>query len=225
MCFYTVCFVCFFFPAPAGTAASIAILRDALSGTDRRFHRFPNCECNKISSFRVFFPSLFVTPPTLQPKRRPKSHVAPHRLPDNPSSDIRPLPLDTAAGGSGNGQRFRNTAPVSPVLLPSRTEAVPLHGNPVKKNRKHRPAAGRNYHNNQCKLFLKGQYQAFGGGPERIDPESGCSIRHRNGCQDSGRGECRSRTSPDRIGGYEKRRARFSLTLLISKWHELESNQ
>ncbi len=136
MCFYTVCFVCFFFPAPAGTAASIAILRDALSGTDRRFHRFPNCEYNKISSFRVFFPSLFVTlfvtPPTLQPKRRPELHVVPHRLPDNPKSDISPLPLDTAAGGSGNGQRFRNTAPVSPVLLPSRTEAIPLHGNPVK---------------------------------------------------------------------------------------------
>ena len=129
--FYTVCFVCPLFPAPAGTAAAIAILRDAMPGIGRRTS-FQTANVIKFPHSAFFFPSLFVAPPTLQPKRRPESHVAPHRLPDNQKSDISPLPLDTAAGGSGNGQRFRNTAPVSPGLLPDRTEAVPLHGNPVK---------------------------------------------------------------------------------------------
>lgn len=126
---------------------------------DRPSHLVPNCECNKISSLRVFFPFTFRCPahsPAQTPARIARCAASASRQPK--------IRHQSSTAGHGS-RRFREWP-----KIPQHGSCIPRfasrpHGSrpssrkPRERNRKHRPAAGRNYHDNQCKLFLKGQYQ------------------------------------------------------------------
>ena len=155
--FYTVCFVCPLFPAPAGTAAAIAILRDAMPGIGRRTS-FQTANVIKFPH-SAFFPFTFRYPahsPAQTPAKIARCAASASRQPK----------FGHQASTAGHGSRRFREWPKIPQhgSCISRFASRP-HGShpssrkPRERNRKHRPAAGRNYHDNQCKLFLKGQYQ------------------------------------------------------------------